>query len=65
VVPLTVEKGFPLQVVIPEKLKLKENQAISATLVEPVYAFDREVIPAGTKIEGIPSNARVFLLQSK
>jgi len=52
IVPLTVEKGFPLQVVIPEKLKLKQNQAISATVAEPVYAFDREVIPAGTKVEG-------------
>ena len=52
VVPLTVEKGVPLQVVIPEKLNLKENQAVSATLAEPVYAFDREVISAGTKVEG-------------
>src|SRR5262245_7449055 len=52
VVPLTVEKGFPLQVVIPEKLNLKQNQPISATVAEPVYAFDREVIPAGTKVEG-------------
>jgi hypothetical protein len=52
VVPLILEKGFPIQVVIPEKLNLKQNQPISATVVEAVYAFDREVIPAGTKVEG-------------
>ena len=52
VVPLTVEKGFALQVVLNDKLNLKANQAVSATIAEPVYAFDREVIPAGTKVEG-------------
>src|SRR5262245_30763992 len=52
VIPLTVEKGFPLQVILTEKLHFEENGAVHAKLVEPVYAFDREVIPSGTEIEG-------------
>lgn len=51
-VPLTVDKGFPLQVLLTEKLSFKENASVHARTTEPVYAFDREVIPAGTAVEG-------------
>src|SRR6516164_1627819 len=52
IVPLTVEKGFPLQVKLTEKVPFKENQTVEATVAEPVYAFDRIVIPTGTKVVG-------------
>src|SRR5204863_4395191 len=52
IVPLTVDKGFPLQVQLTEKLRFEENGAVHATVIEPVYAFDREVIPSGTELEG-------------
>ena len=52
VVPLVVEKGFPLQVLLTQKLSFKNNESVYATLIEPVYSFDREVIPAGTEVEG-------------
>lgn len=51
-VPLTVEQGFPLQVLLTEKVNFKENAVVHAKTMEPVYAFDREVIPAGTEVEG-------------
>ncbi len=51
-VPLIVDKGFPLQVFLTEKLHFKENEPVRATIVEPVYAFDRVVIPSGTRLEG-------------
>jgi hypothetical protein len=51
-VPLTVEEGFPLQVLLTKKLRFKEKEPVHAILMEPVYAFDREVIPSGTKVEG-------------
>ena len=51
-VPLTVDQGFPLQLLLTKKLGFKENETVHATVIEPVYAFDREVIPSGTKVEG-------------
>src|SRR5262249_961427 len=52
VVSLTVDQGVSLQVRLTEKLRFKENEAVRATVIEPVYSFDREVIPAGTQVEG-------------
>ena len=52
IVPLTVDKGFPLQVRLTKKFRFEENGSVHATIVEPVYAFDREVIPSGTEVEG-------------
>ena len=52
VIPLTVEQGFPLQVILTEKVSFKENASVYAKTMEPVFAFDREVIPAGTEVEG-------------
>lgn len=59
IVPLTVDKGFPLQVALTKKLRIERGGSVYATLVEPVYAFDREVIPSGTELEGKnkPKNA--------
>ena len=52
VIPLTVDQDFPLQVTLTEPLHFKQNESVRARIVEPVYAFDREVIPAGTEVEG-------------
>src|SRR5262249_58948040 len=51
-VPLIVDQGFPLQVVLTQKLRFNENEPVHATIIEPVYAFDREVIPSGTEVVG-------------
>jgi hypothetical protein len=52
IVPLTVDKGFPLQVMLTEKLKFKLKERVHGRIIEPVYAFDRVVIPLGTEVEG-------------
>jgi len=52
-VDLVVEAGRPLRVALDERIKLKRvGQPITGTLVEPVFAYDRSVIPAGTKVLG-------------
>ncbi len=51
-VPLTVEEGVPLPLILTNKLPYKQNAPITARLVEPVFAFDREVIPSGTEVLG-------------
>src|SRR5215831_7527452 len=58
-VPLTVDKGFPLEVVLTEKLRSKLNEPVHGKIVDPVYVFDRQVIPSGTEILG-----KVTALQS-
>src|SRR5215468_4641538 len=52
IVPLTVDQGFPLQVILTQKLRFKENEPVHAKIIEPVYAFDREVVPSGTEVVG-------------
>jgi hypothetical protein len=52
IIPLTVDKGISLQVSLTDKLSFKENESVKATIVEPVYSFDREVIPSGAQLEG-------------
>jgi hypothetical protein len=51
-VPLTVESGVPLRLYLTQRLALKIGATASAKLIEPVYAFDRIVIPAGSRVEG-------------
>ena len=51
-VPLTVGPGFPLPVVLTEKLRFKLSEPVTARVVEPIYAFDREVIPPGAEVAG-------------
>jgi hypothetical protein len=52
IVPLTVDQGVPLQVMLTEKLHYKLNERVHARLIESVFAFDREVIPVGAEVEG-------------
>jgi hypothetical protein len=52
IVSLTVDSGFPLQVRLTDKVQFKKNGSVHAVISEAVYAFDREVIPSGTAVEG-------------
>ncbi len=52
-VDLVVQSGRPLRVVLPERVRLRHaGQVVTGTLVEPVYAYDRIVVPAGTRVRG-------------
>jgi hypothetical protein len=51
-VPLTVGAGVPLRVYLTQRLTKRLGEPVHARLVEPVFAFDREVIPANTEVIG-------------
>lgn len=52
-IELTVNAGRPLRIALEERVQLKRvGQPVTGTVVEPVYAYDRIVIAAGTKVRG-------------
>ncbi|HET6217423.1 MAG TPA: hypothetical protein VFE27_10430 [Acidobacteriaceae bacterium] len=52
-VDLSVPVGTPLQVVLDREVRVKKTgQPLHARLVQPVYAFDQLVLPAGSKVDG-------------
>jgi len=52
-VSLGVPKGASLQVALDKDVRVKhEGQPIEGRIVEPVYAFDKLVIPTGTRVTG-------------
>jgi hypothetical protein len=52
-VPLVVESGTPLRLALDRRTIVKRvGQEVAATLIEPVYAYDRVVLPIGTKAIG-------------
>jgi hypothetical protein len=67
-IALTVPQGTPIQVALDSEVRIhKAGQAIHAHVLQPVYAFDRLVIPAGaevtgqiTKLEGVSAGRRTM-----
>jgi hypothetical protein len=52
-IELTVDAGVPLRLILAKKLPLNhESTLVTAKLVEPLYAFDREVAPPGSEVLG-------------
>lgn len=51
-VRLIVESGIPLRLYLTQRLAMHIGATASAKLIEPVYAFDRIVIPAGSEVQG-------------
>jgi hypothetical protein len=52
-VTLVVTAGTPLRIAIDDTIALTRiGQEIHGTLVEPVYAYDRLVLPAGARVTG-------------
>jgi len=50
---LTVPKGASLQVALDREVRVKNvGQLVHARIVEPVYAFDRLVVPVGSEVLG-------------
>lgn len=50
---LVVDAGVPLRVILKKSLPVKKvGQRIQAYTTEPVYSFDRVVIPKDTEVEG-------------
>lgn len=52
-ISLTVPKGTPLHVALDQEVRVaKTGQTIQGHVVEPVYAFDKLVIPVGARLTG-------------
>jgi hypothetical protein len=52
-VALTVPAGTPLRVALDKEVRIqKVGQPVQGRLLEPVYAFDKMVIPAGSEVTG-------------
>src|SRR6266852_4568125 len=51
-VPLTVPAGTPLRLYLTKRIPRRLNAPVQAKMLAPVYAFDREVIPAETEVFG-------------
>ena len=51
-IALTVDSGVPLRVYLTKRLSKRRGESVHAKVLEPVFAFDREVIPAGTEVLG-------------
>ena len=52
-VTLTVSAGRSIEVVLEDRVPIKEvGQSVTGVLVESIYAYDRVVVPAGTKVVG-------------
>ncbi len=50
--PLQVPAGSPLRLYLTKRIPKRANAPVEAKLIAPVFAFDREVIPAGTQVLG-------------
>jgi hypothetical protein len=67
-IPLEVSAGTPLPVLLEKEVRIrKEGQPIQGKIAEPVYAFDKLVVPAGsevtgsvTRIAGVPALKRTM-----
>jgi hypothetical protein len=52
-IPLTVSTGTPLKVALDQEVRIqKVGQPVHGRVVEPVYSFDKIVVPAGSEVTG-------------
>ena len=51
-VPLVVAAGTPLRLYLTRRLSKRLNEPVEAKLLDPLFAFDREVAPAGSQVLG-------------
>jgi hypothetical protein len=51
-IALSVPSGAPLRLYLTKRVSKRTGAPLEAKLLEPVFAFDREVIPAGTVAQG-------------
>jgi hypothetical protein len=49
---LRVDAGTPLRLYITKRASYRQGEPVQAKFAEPVWAFDRIVIPAGTAVDG-------------
>jgi hypothetical protein len=57
-ISIQVPPGAPLRVYLTRRLPKRLGAPVEAKVMEPVFAFDREVVPAGTVAQGTVSRVR-------
>jgi hypothetical protein len=66
-IPLIVPKGLAIQIALDKEVRVRKvGQPLTGHVIEPVYAFDKRVVPVGTtavgkitRIEGVSNGKRV------
>jgi len=51
-IQLVVPSGAPLRLYLTKRIPKRTGAAVEARVLDPVYAFDRQVIPAGATVRG-------------
>jgi hypothetical protein len=51
-IALTVPAGVPLRVYLTRRLSKRLDEPVEGKLIDPLFAFDRQVAPAGSKVLG-------------
>jgi hypothetical protein len=51
-IALNIPSGAPLRLYLTKRVPKRAGAPVEAKLLEPIFAFDREVIPAGTVVQG-------------
>jgi hypothetical protein len=51
-IALNIPSGTPLRLYLTRRIPKRAGAPVEAKLLEPIFAFDREVIPAGTIVQG-------------
>src|SRR6185369_2879741 len=52
IVPIAVDQSVPIPVIVTNKVPYRENAHVQARVIQPIYAYDRQVIPPGAELEG-------------
>src|ERR1700676_4450260 len=70
-VPLVVPPGTPLRLYLTKRIPRRVNTPAQAKMLAPLYAFDREVVPAGTegfgtvtRLQNVPKGERTKAIMS-
>jgi hypothetical protein len=51
-IPLTVSSGVPLRLYLTKRIAKRLGAPVEGKVMEPVFAFDREVLPVGSAVSG-------------
>jgi hypothetical protein len=51
-IPLTVSSGVPLRLYLTKRIPKRLGAPVEGKVLEPVFAFDREVLPSGSAVSG-------------
>lgn len=51
-IPLVLEAGVPLRLYLSKRLPKRAGEQVQAKVLEPLFAFDRIVVPAGSDVQG-------------